>query len=76
MKLLTYMKQHNISDGDMASMVGDRVTIRAVRKWKYGETVPRLPELLRLEEVTGGAVIPKDFMPANFDDTHPMEQSA
>ena len=62
MKLLDYMKARNLDDDGIAALVGD-TTPRAVKKWKYGETTPRLPELLRIEQVTAGEVMPVDFLP-------------
>ena len=63
MKLLDYMKLHHASDSDIALAVGT-VSPAAVKKWKYGETSPRLPELVKLVELTNGAVTPNDFMPS------------
>jgi transcriptional regulator with XRE-family HTH domain len=62
MKLLQYLKDRKLSDEEFAEMVGGSATARAVRKWKYGETSPRIPELVRVEEVTGGAVTARDFL--------------
>ena len=75
MKLLDYMKSHSLSDAQVAEMIGARVSDGAVKKWKYGERVPRLPEMLRLGEITDGAVLPKDFMPDNSDSHHSREQT-
>lgn len=72
MKLLDYMKQHGISDEALAERIGS-VTSRAVKKWKYRETSPRIAELVRLEEVTGGLVCARDFLP---DAAHPAPVSA
>ena len=63
MRLITYMKERGLDDEGFASLIGS-TSARAVKKWKYGETVPRLPELVRIEAVTGGAVKPSDFLPA------------
>ena len=63
MKLLDYMKANSLDDAALAARVGPGVTARAVRKWKYGETAPRIPELVRLEEITGGIVTAVDFLP-------------
>lgn len=63
MKLLDYLKANSISDEDFARRVGVSISVGAVRKWKYGERVPRLPELVRIEELTDGAVTARDFLP-------------
>ncbi len=62
MRLLDFMKQRGLSDDQMAGMIGPEATPRAVRKWKYGETTPRLPALLRIEVVSEGLVTAKDFV--------------
>ena len=62
MKLLEYMKSNKLDDAAFAEKV--QATARAVSKWKYGETNPRIPELVRIEQVTEGAVRPVDFLPA------------
>ena len=62
MKLLDYMKANNLDDATLAERIGPEVTARAVRKWKYGETAPRIPELVRIEEITGGVVAAADFL--------------
>ena len=62
MKLLDYMKQHSIGDAELAAAVGG-VSANAVKKWKYGETAPRIPELVRLTDATNGSVTARDFIP-------------
>lgn len=74
MKLLDYLKTRQISDEDFAALLGRKISARAVRKWKYGERTPRLPELIRIEELTSGAVAPGDFL---SDETEaPQAQNA
>ena len=67
MKLLDYMKQHGLTDVSFAAIVGGDATPLAVRKWKYRETNPRIPELARIEEVTRGDVRVRDFLPEKAD---------
>ena len=62
MRLLEFMKQRGLSDEQMAEMIGPDATPRSVRKWKYGETMPRIPALLRIEIVSEGLVTGKDFV--------------
>lgn len=62
MTLLDYMRSLGLDDEAMATLVGG-CTASAVKKWKYRERAPRLPELVRIEAVTGGAVKPCDFLP-------------
>lgn len=63
MKLLDYMKLNGLDDAAFADLVGGGATPLAVRKWKYRETNPRIPELARIEEVTRGDVRVRDFLP-------------
>lgn len=60
MRLIEYMKERDITDERMAELVGD-CTVFAIRKWKYGERMPRRKQLARLREVTEGAVTANDF---------------
>jgi hypothetical protein len=61
MKLLDWMKAENLTDEALAARLGQGVTWRAVKKWKYRETTPRVPELVRIEEITNGKVTARDF---------------
>lgn len=72
MKLLDYLKINGLSDEDFAAKVGGGVTPRAVRKWKYGETNPRLPELIRIEDATSGDVTGRDFLTTKNIDPSPL----
>jgi predicted transcriptional regulator len=38
------------------------VTAAAVKKWKYGETEPRIEIVLRIQEITGDVVMPADWL--------------
>lgn len=62
MRLLAYMKSKNLDDAAMAERIGGGVTPRQVRKWKYGESLPRLPELVRITRATNGEVTAEDFL--------------
>ena len=61
MKLHAYMKLHKLDDATMAARLGCGPA--AVKKWKYGERIPRVPDALRIQTVTEGAVTPADFLP-------------
>ncbi|WP_018407903.1 hypothetical protein [Methylocystis rosea] len=63
MKLLDYLKLNEIADEAFAAEFDGEISASAVRKWKYGERNPRLPELVRIEEITNGAVTARDFLP-------------
>lgn len=61
MRLIDWMRQANLSDTDVADRVGG-VSAHAVKKWKYGERIPRRAELLKLVEISEGKVSPNDFV--------------
>ncbi len=63
MNLLTYMKAQAMSDEEMAEKIGCEATARAVRNWKYGDRTPSVTVIVRIEEVTAGAVTVRDFIP-------------
>ncbi|WP_424363579.1 hypothetical protein [Methylocystis parvus] len=63
MKLLDYLKEKQISDASFGAQFDPPVSEGAVRKWKYGERTPRLSELVRIEDLTGGVVAARDFLP-------------
>lgn len=69
--MLDYLKEHDIEDEAFAEQVGLETTGRAVRKWKYGETMPRLPTAVRIQEITDGKVTVADLIPA----AHPTEKA-
>lgn len=62
MKLIDYMRSKSLKAEDFAEMVGSGTTARAVRKWMYGETRPRLEDVARIEVITDGAVKLADFI--------------
>jgi hypothetical protein len=64
MQLLDWMKSKNMTDEMLASLVGSGVSWRAVKKWKYRETTPRVADLVRIEEITKGQVTARDFAEA------------
>ena len=61
MKLSGYMKLHHISPDDMATRI-DGVSASAVRKWMYGERMPRPEQMRRIAEITERQVMPNDFI--------------
>lgn len=60
MKLAEFMSTNSISPEEMASRIGD-VSASGVKKWVYGERVPRPDQMRRIVEVTDNAVMPNDF---------------
>jgi hypothetical protein len=60
MKLLQYLSDQKISDESFGGLVG--ASSHGVRKWKYGERIPRADQMRRIAEITCGAVQPNDFI--------------
>ena len=61
MKLAKYLNDRNISSEEFASEMG-AVSASGVRKWIYGNRVPRPDQMRKIAEITGGLVEPNDFI--------------
>lgn len=61
MKLDEFMKAQNLDFAAMASLIGD-CSEHAVKKWFYGERMPRPGQMQRIVAATNGSVTPNDFM--------------
>ena len=59
MLLKDYMRQSNLDDAAMAAAIGD-CTSGAVKKWKYGERIPRPGPTERIRALTNGLVTAED----------------
>lgn len=64
MKLSSYMTEKGIQPRELAEMLGD-ASESGVRKWMYGERVPRPEQMRRIAEITSGKVQPNDFILEN-----------
>lgn len=71
MKLSEFMSAAGLDDEQMAALLGG-CTAHAVKKWRYGERLPRPEQLRRIAEVTGGQVTPNDFV---LEAPEPAEES-
>ena len=63
MNLAAYMQAHSLDDAAMAAKIKN-CSPSAVKKWRYGERVPRPEQMLRIVEATDGKVTPNDFLPS------------
>lgn len=59
MKLLDYLKETSTEDEACAAALG--CSVFAVRKWKYGERIPRKPMIELIQRWSGGKVAPSDW---------------
>jgi transcriptional regulator with XRE-family HTH domain len=60
MKLAQYITDKNINVEQFAADMGGSVS--GIRKWMYGERVPRPDQMRKIAEMTGGLVQPNDFI--------------
>lgn len=65
MRLAEYMKANNVSDADLAAYLGR--SEGAVRKWRWGQRLPRREVMVQIQEFTGGAVNPVDFATHRYE---------
>jgi transcriptional regulator with XRE-family HTH domain len=61
MKLAQYLTDKNISPEQFAFDMGG-LSASGIRKWIYGERVPRPDQMRKIAELTKGAVKPNDFI--------------
>jgi hypothetical protein len=64
MRLDTYLRNKRLTDESFAKLLGPDVSEWAVRKWRYGQRIPRLALQLRITEVTKNAVTANDLVAA------------
>lgn len=66
MKFDAWLKLEGLDDAAAADRIGD-CSEHAVKKWRYGERIPRADKMRRIQEISGGAVSPPDWYsePAN-----------
>ncbi|HPT28703.1 MAG TPA: YdaS family helix-turn-helix protein [Bryobacteraceae bacterium] len=60
MTLAEFIKSTSLTDGQLAKQLG--CSTSALRKWRYGQRIPRPEQKRRIAEVTEGKVTPNDFM--------------
>lgn len=61
MKLTQYLTDQKISPSQFGELMGG-VSESGVRKWMYGERVPRPDQMRKIADLTGGLVEPNDFV--------------
>jgi DNA-binding transcriptional regulator YiaG len=64
MQLDAYLRANDLTDEDFAKILGPGVSAWAVRKWRYGQRIPRLAQQLRIREVTKNKVTANDLIAA------------
>lgn len=64
MQLDAYLRENKLTDESFAALLGADVSTWGVRKWRYGQRVPRLAMQQRISAATNGAVTANDFVAA------------
>lgn len=54
------MRTRSLTDVQLAKQL--KCSIGALRKWRYGERIPRPDQMRRIAEATEGLVTPNDFL--------------
>lgn len=60
MRLDEYMREHRLNQAALGAQLNPPVTQGAVSQWMRGEVRVRLDYALQIEELSSGAVTPKD----------------
>lgn len=78
MKLIAWMQSEGVDDQQVADRLsalsddpGKSVSVGAVRKWKYGERIPRPDEMVGLYQISNGKVTANDFYDLPSDPNEP-----
>lgn len=64
MQLDAYLRENDLTDEGFAQILGPGVSAWAVRKWRYGQRIPRLAQQKRIREATQGLVTSNDLLAA------------
>ncbi|BAU91196.1 hypothetical protein MPPM_2591 [Methylorubrum populi] len=67
MQLDAYLRANDLTDEAFARRLGPGVSAWAVRKWRYGQRIPRLAQQRRIREATDGEVTANDLIAAAED---------
>ena len=66
MTLAEFIRTRSLTDAQLAQMLN--CSTGALRKWKYGERIPRPGQMRKIAEVTDGHVTPNDFLTSRGPD--------
>ncbi|MCJ2085528.1 hypothetical protein MKK88_05900 [Methylobacterium sp. E-005] len=76
MQLDAFIREKSLTDEGFAKLLGPDVSEWAVRKWRYGQRIPRPTMQQRIAKTTNGAVTPNDFLAAVMASGQRREQAA
>lgn len=64
MQLDAFIRDRKLTDAEFAALLGTDVSAWAVRKWRYGQRIPRIDMQQRIAAATEDLVAPNDFVEA------------
>lgn len=64
MQLDAFIRDRKLTDDSFAALLGPDVSAWAVRKWRYGQRIPRIGMQQRIAAATKNQVAPNDFVEA------------
>lgn len=64
MQLDAFIRDRKLTDESFAALLGPDVSAWAVRKWRYGQRIPRIGMQQRIAAATEFQVTPNDFVEA------------
>ena len=76
MQLDAFIRDKSLTDESFAQLIGPDVSEWAVRKWRYGQRIPRPGMQQRISCATKGLVTPNDFLAAVVASGERREQAA
>lgn len=76
MQLDAFIRDRSLTDESFAQLIGDDVSEWAVRKWRYGQRIPRPAMQRRIARATEGRVTPNDFVDAVMASDRRREEAA
>ncbi len=76
MQLDAFIRDKSLTDEGFAKLLGEDVSEWAVRKWRYGQRIPRPAMQQRIAKATEGKVTPNDFLDAVMASDQRREEAA
>lgn len=76
MQLDAFIREKSLTDEGFAKLLGSDVSEWAVRKWRYGQRIPRPTMQQRIARATDGKVTSNDFLDAVMASDQRREEAA
>lgn len=65
MNISDFLREQGLDEERFAALSGGAFSAEAVRKWRYGQRVPRPKHIAMIAELTGGKVTANDLVSAH-----------